>query len=73
LAGVKKTDTWEVLKSGVRKNGDWYACQYVTGWYFVVAVPHDSKGTGYDKTNTTTNFIGPFKTFEEGLKEWKKQ
>lgn len=68
----KVPETWDTLKSGVRKNGDWYACLYPTGWYFVVAIPCE-KGTGYSKTNTITSWIGPFKTFEEGVKEWKKQ
>lgn len=48
---------WEAMKSGSFKNGVWYATQYPTGWYFVAA---------------DHNTIGPYKSFEEGVKEWTK-
>lgn len=60
---AKKTEAvahenWEALKSGGYRNGKWYSAPYVTGWYFFAygGLPN----------------MGPYKTFEEGLKEWKK-
>jgi len=50
-------ETWEATKSGGYKLGNWYASPYITGWYFVSA----------NHVN-----MGPYKSFEDGLKEWKK-
>jgi hypothetical protein len=68
----KKKATWEMLKTGVRRNGSWYASAYSTGWYFVrMAV----LGSEYGTTKGTEGFkkLGPFKTFEDGLKSWEKE
>jgi hypothetical protein len=48
------------LKSGVlvHRGGKWYASLYGTGWFFYKA--------------TLDGQLGPFKTFEEGLKVWKE-
>jgi hypothetical protein len=48
---------WTATKSGSFKNGDWFATPYTKGWYFVAV---------YQTT------LGPFKSFEDGLKEWTK-
>jgi len=32
---AKKSNIWETLKNGIKRNGNWYASQYPTGWYFV--------------------------------------
>ncbi len=53
------TPEWEAMKSGTfhhAKSG-WYGKEYLSGWYFYTP-NHDN--------------LGPFKTFEDGLKEWKK-
>jgi hypothetical protein len=48
---------WVALKSGSLQNGIWFATHYPTGWFFVSA-------------NQTT--LGPYTTFQDGLKEWTK-
>ena len=50
---------WMTLKSGAirHKDGKWYAGQYADGWFF------------YNRTFDGN--LGPFKSFEEGLKTWK--
>ena len=55
----KETAEWTSLKSGAMKHldGKWYASLYSDGWYFY--------NTAFD------NILGPYKTFEEGLKSWK--
>jgi hypothetical protein len=52
---------WETLKSGVRRHrdGEWYAGSYSTGWYF------------WDREQRH-KMLGPFRSFEDGLKEWGK-
>lgn len=63
--GNKKKNTqpdaseWEVMKSGVfkHKEENWYAGQYLNGWYFY--------------TYSFTNNLGPYVTFELGVKDWK--
>lgn len=61
--GRKKKETpseWESLKSGAMKHSSgWYANEYLNGWYFY--------------TNSVEVTLGPYKTFQEGLKDWKKQ
>jgi hypothetical protein len=62
MAAKKKAEAeppagWEAMKSGSFKNGIWYATPYPTGWYFV-AQNHET--------------MGPYKSFEEGVKEWSK-
>lgn len=52
-----KPGGWETLKSGALRNGNWFASAYESGWYFV-SMEHKT--------------LGPFKTFEDGVKEWSK-
>ncbi len=68
----KKKATWDILKSGVRRNGNWYASVYSTGWYFVHMA---TLGKVYGETKGSEDFkkLGPFKTFEDGLKAWEKE
>lgn len=49
---------WITLQSGVLRHCDekWYASAYPTGWYFY--------------TSSYDNNLGPFKSFEDGLKKW---
>ena len=52
---------WSVLKSGAMKHrdGKWYASPYSTGWFFY--------------TGAFDGNLGPYKSFEDGLKEWHKK
>lgn len=52
---------WTVLKSGAMKHKDgvWYASPYAPGWFFY--------------NNTFNDSIGPYKSFEDGLKEVQKK
>lgn len=55
----EETAEWAVLKSGAMKHrdGKWYASPFLDGWFFYSNPP--------DKN------LGPFKSFEDGLKVWK--
>lgn len=55
----KEVSDWETLKSGAMKHcdGEWWASSYLDGWFF------------YNRS--FDNILGPFKTFEDGLKKWK--
>lgn len=59
---------WETLKSGVLRSGDWFAKQYLLGWFFYRMVRTGQQGKGYE---TTTNYpqveVGPVLTFEAGV------
>ena len=52
---------WNVLKSGAmkHKDGKWYASAYGDGWFFY--------------TGAFDGSLGPFKSFEDGLKDWSKK
>jgi hypothetical protein len=65
----KQSNTWTVLKSGVRKNGNWYASEYPTGWYFVFGKSSDN----YGEHHVDYKCLGPFKSYEAGLKVWEKE
>jgi hypothetical protein len=61
---------WVVLKSGALRNGDWFASQYMTGWYFVCS----TSSAAYKPSSTAAvlhNNLGPFTSFEEGVTAWK--
>lgn len=59
-----KSAGWIVLKSGAMRNRKtgWYAARYVTGWWFYPA-----------HYGTHDRILGPYKTFEAGLKIWETQ
>ena len=52
---------WMSLKSGAMRHsdGDWFASMYGDGWYFY--------------TRKQDVHLGPFKSFEEGVIEWRKK
>ena len=53
-------EEWTITKSGAKahSSGHWWACAYVDGWFF------------YNRTFLDN--LGPYKTFEAGLKDWDK-
>jgi hypothetical protein len=56
---LKEAPEWMALKSGAMKHRDgvWYAFPFLDGWFFY--------------TNPPDKNLGPFKSFEDGLRVWK--
>jgi hypothetical protein len=54
-----ETPEWQGRKDGgyYHPKTGWFATPYMTGWYFYTKIAENH---------------GPYKTFEDGLKEWKK-
>ena len=56
------------------RDGKWYASKYGDGWFFYrfIIIDGNNNKDSYSRTcSAPDGHIGPFKSFEEGLKTWK--
>jgi hypothetical protein len=73
---LKDLPEWTSLKSGAmrHRDGKWYASLYADGWFFYhfIMIKEGVSKDSYSKTcSAPDGHIGPFKSFEDGLKTWK--
>jgi hypothetical protein len=63
---------WTTNKNGALNNGNWYASRYPTGWYFVTQTAGSASANKENYGGSIQKHIclGPFITFDEGLKVW---